>query len=146
MKARSIVPMLPLTFRVPIVCFLLATAGAAYAGNDTTPPAATTPKLDVTMNVVPLDADIEKTVVQTITLPLQAVPRKDLSRQAPKAPSGASAVAQQPARMTVKAVDVIREPNARQAAEARRQAAEAAAEARKDRNNSSAPGNGPTPP
>jgi hypothetical protein len=124
---------------------LLLAAMDARAADDSAPPAPP-PKsaLDVTMNVVPLNADIEKTVVQTITVPVNAHPGV-LSKQSPKHPGTPTAVPQS-AQSTVKATEKVQVSVSRDTAEARRQAEEAAREARKDRNNSSASDNGTPPP
>lgn len=115
----------------------------AFAGDSA--PAAKAP-LDVTMDIVPLNADVEKSVVQNITVPptpRPVAPPKQASRQ----PAAAHAAATRPAGAAKPGdADEMRESAARQAAEARHEAAEAAAEARKDRNNSSTPDNDGPPP
>ena len=128
-----------------VATLLLVAAAPAHAGNSSAPPAPSPkPTLDVTMNVVPLNADIEKTVVQTITVPANT-PATELLKPASKVRLIPNTPAHQPVQAGVQSVENERELVLRQTAEARREAAEAAKEAHKDRNNSSAPDND-TPP
>ncbi|HVC29167.1 MAG TPA: hypothetical protein VNF48_06400 [Gammaproteobacteria bacterium] len=125
---------------------LLFTAVVADADNGSAP-RKTPPKsnLDVTMNVVPLNSDIEKTVVQTITLPV-IIPTAELHKQGSKAKAGAvPSAAKETSKSGVDSIENTRASVLRQTAEAQREAAETAKEARKDLNNSSAPDND-TPP
>ena len=95
------------------------------------------------MRVVPLNADIEKSVVQTIVLPVN-MPAGKLNRSLPKA--GATA-AKSPEAPRVPDFTVGGHARAmRQAAEIRRAAAAAAKEANKDRDNSSTKEHNPTSP
>lgn len=119
---------------------LLAITLPVYAGNDAPPPA---PQLDVTMNVVPLNSNIEKSVAHTIVLPL----KQPVTRLPEKAAQGKHA---QPARQSNanqsrvsggKSDEASRESILREAAEAREEASEAAKEAQKDRDNSGAEDN-----
>lgn len=123
------------------ILLLLFTALPAHAANG---PAPQSPppksKLDVTMNVVPLTSDIESTVVQTITLPVNTRAAK-----LPEPASSAHASGQPPAGTDGKPAESARASVLRQTIEARREAAEAAKEARKDRDNSSAPDNDAPP-
>ncbi|HVA55902.1 MAG TPA: hypothetical protein VNI53_08945 [Gammaproteobacteria bacterium] len=129
-----------------VATMLLLTAVAADANNSSALP-KTPPKsnLDVTMNVVPLNSDIEKTVVQTITLPI-ITPTNKLHKQNSKAKAGAvPSATQQPSKSGIDSIENTRASVLRQTAEARHEAAETTKEARKDSNNSSAPDND-TPP
>lgn len=128
-----------------VATLLLVAAVPTHAGNGSASPAPPSkPTLDVTMNVVSLNADIEKTVVQTITVPVNT-PATELLKPASKVRSLPHNPARQPVQSGVKSVENARASVLRQTAEARREAAEAAKEARKDRSNSSAPDND-TPP
>jgi len=125
---------------------LLLTAVAADADNGSAPP-KTPPKsnLDVTMNVVPLNSDIEKTVVQIITLPI-ITHATELHKQNSKAKAGAvPPTTQQPSESGIDSIENTHESVMRETAEAQREAAETAKEARKDSNNSSAPDNDAPP-
>jgi hypothetical protein len=129
---------------------LLLTAVAAKADNNLTspaPPPAPAPKskLDVTMNVVPLNADIEKTVVQTITLPVN-IPAAEIPEQGSKAKKDkVPSATQQSSKSGIDTIEKTRESVLRETTKAQREAEEAVKEARKDSNNSSAPDND-TPP
>ena len=128
-----------------IIAPLLLVAGAsAYAGNGAPPPAVpANPPLDVTMRVVSLNADIEKSVVQTIVVPMNVSAAK-LNRTLPAA--GATA-GKSSAKSHVPNFIVGAQARAmRQAAEVRRAAAETAKEANKDRDNSSTKEHNPIPP
>jgi len=123
------------------VLLLLFTAVPAHAANgpaSQSPPQKST--LDVTMNVVPLTSDIEKTVVQTIILPVNTRAVK-LPEPSSKARSSRQATVPSDG----KPADSARDSVLRQTVEARREAAEAAKEARKDRDNSSTPDNDAPP-
>ncbi len=129
LAAAVLVPTLTLCMAIP-----------AYAANSKAPPPPP-PKpaaLDVTMTVVPLNADIEKTVAQTITLPVPGA-------AAQKPATAAKPAAQQRDKSGIKNVEKTRAAALRETAEAQREAAEAAKEARKDSHNSSTPDND-TPP
>jgi hypothetical protein len=126
-----------------IAPLLLVAGASAYAGNSPPPAAPANPPLDVTMRVVPLNADIEKSVVQTIVVPMN-VPAAKFNWTSPRA--GATA-GKSPAAPRVPNITVGGQARAlRQASEARREAAEAAKEARKDRDNSSTKEHNPTSP
>jgi len=129
-----------------VATLLLVAAVPAHAGNSSASPPAPPPKptLDVTMNVVSLNADIEKTVVQIITVPVNT-PATELLKPASKVRSLPHTPAHQPVQAGIQSIENARASVLRQTAEARREAAEAAKEARKDRSNSSAPDND-TPP
>lgn len=104
--------------------------------------------LDVTMDIVPLNADVEKSVVQNITVPESLRPAV-APRKVPVPSAGAASrttVGRPDGSVKHATTEEIHDLAARQAAQARREAAEAAAEARKDRNNSSAPDNDEPPP
>ena len=112
-------------------------------GSPPTPPPKT--KLDVTMNVVPLNADIEKTVVQIITLPV-ITPADELHKKESKTKTAqVPSATQQMSKSRINAIEKTHAAVIRETTGARREAAEAAKEARKDSNNSSAPDND-TPP
>lgn len=112
----------------------------AFAGNAPAPPPPKAARLDVTMTVVPLNADIEKTVAQTINIP---VPGVIPATQKPAATAKHAAPRQDKA--GIKSLEHTRASAIRESAKAQREAAEAAKEARKDSSNSGAPDND-TPP
>lgn len=135
-----------LTYRLAslFVPLLLGAGASAYAGTGAPPPAApANSPLDVTMRVVPLNADIEKSVVQTIVVPMNVSAAK-LNRTLPRAGATAGKSPEAP-----RVPDFIvggRARAMRQAAAVRRAAADAAKEASKDRDNSSTKEHNPTPP
>ena len=120
---------------------LLAIALPVYAGNDAAPPAP--PQLDVTMNVVPLNSNIEKSVAHTIVLPLKKPDTKlpVQSAQGKQAASAKHPAANPPAASDDKTDAASRKSILHEAAEAREEATEAAKEAQKDRDNSGAEDN-----
>ena len=122
-----------------IAAVLLAIALPAFAGNNAPPP----PQLDVTMKVVPLNANIEKSVSHKIELPLKN-PVDQLPKQsapAKQTPPARHDSAKRSAPSGGKSDDASRESILREAAEARQEATEAAKEAQKDRDNSGAEDN-----
>lgn len=124
-----------------VPALMICLAMPAYAGNGKTPPSPP-PKpaaLDVTMTVVPLNADIEKTVAQTITIPVPS------AAGAQKPATMAKPAAKRQDKSGIKNIEKTRAAALRETTEAHREAAEAAKEARKDSHNSSTPDND-TPP
>ena len=131
-------------FTTMIAPLLLVAGASAYAGNSAPAPAApANPRLDVTMRVVPLNADIEKSVVQTIVVPMN-VPAAKRNGTLPVA--GATGGKAQAAPRVPNFTVGGQTGALRQAEEIRRAAAAAAKEARKDRDNSSTKEHNPTSP